>query len=118
MNGSLASGVTLSGGSLGGSGSVAGLTANDATLAPGNSIGTLTVTGNFVQNGGTYQVEANAAGQSDRINVTGSATINGAARAGAGRSPAATRASRPTPSSMRPAAFPAPIPPSPATSPS
>jgi autotransporter-associated beta strand protein len=53
VNGSLASGVTLSGGALGGSGSVAGLTANNATLAPGNSIGTLTVSGNFVQNGGT-----------------------------------------------------------------
>ena len=79
VNGSLASGVTLSGGSLGGSGSVGGLTANNATIAPGNSIGTLTVSGNFVQNGGTYQVETNAAGQSDRINVTGSATINGTA---------------------------------------
>ena len=79
VNGGLASGVTLSGGTLGGSGSVAGLTANNATIAPGNSIGTLTVSGNFVQNGGIYQVEANAAGQSDRINVTGSATINGTA---------------------------------------
>ncbi|HZX85209.1 MAG TPA: autotransporter-associated beta strand repeat-containing protein, partial [Reyranella sp.] len=79
VNGSLASGVTLSGGSLGGSGSVAGLTANNATIAPGNSIGSLTVSGNFVQNGGIYQVEASAAGQSDRINVTGSAAINGTA---------------------------------------
>jgi len=79
VNGSLASAVTLTGGTLGGSGSVAGLTANNATIAPGNSIGTLTVSGNFVQNGGTYQVEANAQGQSDRINVTGSATINGTA---------------------------------------
>jgi autotransporter-associated beta strand protein len=79
VNGSLASSVTLNGGSLGGSGSVAGLTANNATIAPGNSIGTLTVSGNFVQNGGTYQVETNAQGQSDRINVAGSATINGTA---------------------------------------
>ena len=79
VNGSLASGVTLSGGSLGGSGSVAGLTATNATIAPGNSIGTLTVGGNFVQTGGTYQVEANAQGQSDRINVAGTATISGAA---------------------------------------
>jgi outer membrane autotransporter protein len=48
------------------------------TVAPGNSIGTLTVNGNFVQNAGSvYQVEANNAGQSDRINVSGSATING-----------------------------------------
>ena len=48
------------------------------TVAPGNSIGTLTVNGNFVQNAGSvYRVEANNAGQSDRINVSGSATING-----------------------------------------
>ena len=41
-------------------------------LAPGNSIGTLTVAGNFAQAAGsTYQVEVNAAGQSDRINVVG-----------------------------------------------
>ena len=47
-------------------------------MAPGNSIGTLNVNGNFVQNAGsTYQVEVNAAGQSDRINVSGTATING-----------------------------------------
>ena len=48
------------------------------TVAPGNSIGTLTVSGNFVQNAGSvYQVEANNAGQSDRINVSGGATLNG-----------------------------------------
>ena len=47
-------------------------------MAPGNSIGTLNVNGNFVQGGGsTYQVEVNAAGQSDRINVGGTATLNG-----------------------------------------
>ena len=56
----------------------AALVANGGTLAPGNSIGTLTVNGNFTQNAGsTYQVEVNAAGQSDRINVGGTATING-----------------------------------------
>jgi hypothetical protein len=33
---------------------------------------------NFSQNGGTYVVEANAAGQSDRVNVGGTATIDGA----------------------------------------
>ncbi|MBV8190899.1 MAG: autotransporter outer membrane beta-barrel domain-containing protein, partial [Alphaproteobacteria bacterium] len=46
-------------------------------LSPGNSIGTLTVTGNLVQNGGTYLVQANAAGLSDRVNVGGSANLNG-----------------------------------------
>jgi outer membrane autotransporter protein len=78
VNGSLASGVTMNGGTLGGSGSVAGLVVNSGTLAPGNSIGTLRVNGNLVQGAGTtYQVEVNGAGQGDRINVGGTATING-----------------------------------------
>ncbi|SEP44047.1 autotransporter-associated beta strand repeat-containing protein [Rhodospirillales bacterium URHD0017] len=78
VNGSLASVVTLNGGStLGGSGTIGGLFANGATLAPGNSIGTLNVNGNFSQTGGTYVVETNGQGQSDRINVAGTATING-----------------------------------------
>jgi hypothetical protein len=46
---------------------------------PGNSIGTLNINGSFTQNGGTYVVEANAQGQSDRINVGGIATLNGVA---------------------------------------
>ena len=78
VNGSLASGVTMNGGTLGGSGTIAGLVANAGTLAPGNSIGTLTVRGNLVQAAGTtYQVEVNAAGLGDRINVGGTATISG-----------------------------------------
>ena len=77
-NGTLASSVTLeAGGMLGGSGTIGGFTSNGGILAPGNSIGTLTVTGNFVSNGGTYQVEVNPAGQNDRVNVGGTATING-----------------------------------------
>ena len=77
VNGSLASGVTVNGGVLSGTGSFGGLVTNGGILAPGNSIGTFTVNGNFTQNGGIYQVEVNAAGQSDRINVGGTATING-----------------------------------------
>ena len=54
---------------------------NGGVVAPGNSIGTLNIVGSFTQAAGsTYQVEANAAGQADRINVTGApgtATING-----------------------------------------
>jgi outer membrane autotransporter protein len=79
VNGSLAGVATVnSGGTLGGSGRVGGVVANGGTLAPGNSIGTLSINGNLVQNGGTYQVEVNGAGQSDLINVAGSATLNGA----------------------------------------
>jgi len=79
VNGSLASTVTLNnGGMLNGTGSIGGLVSNGGILAPGNSIGTLTVNGSFTQIGGVYQVEANAQGQSDRVNVGGTATINGA----------------------------------------
>ena len=78
VNGSLASGVTVNGGRLQGSGTVGGLVVSSGVVAPGNSIGTLTVNGSFVQaSGSTYQVEVNSAGQSDRINVGGAATING-----------------------------------------
>ena len=78
VNGSLVGGVVVGpGGTIGGIGMIAGLTMNGGTLAPGNSIGTLTVAGNYVQNGGFYQVEANSAGQSDRLNATGTATLNG-----------------------------------------
>jgi autotransporter-associated beta strand protein len=78
VNGSIAGAVTVnSGGQLDGTGRIGTLVSNGGIIAPGNSIGTLSVNGNFVQNGGTYQVEVNAAGQNDRINVAGSATLNG-----------------------------------------
>ena len=79
VNGSLASGVTVGpGATLGGNGTITGLVTNNGIIAPGNSIGTLNITGNFVQAaGGTYQVEVNNAGQGDRINATGTATLQG-----------------------------------------
>jgi autotransporter-associated beta strand protein len=79
VNGSITSNVTVgSGGTLGGNGTIVGNVTTLGTLAPGNSIGTLNVVGNFTQGAGsTYQVEANAQGQADRINITGTATING-----------------------------------------
>lgn len=78
VNGSFASNVTVnSGGALGGDGTIFGNVTNSGTLAPGNSIGTLSVTGSFAQNGGVYKVEANSAGQADRLNVTGAAAVNG-----------------------------------------
>jgi autotransporter-associated beta strand protein len=77
-NGTLTSGVALDAASvLRGVGTIGGFVSNGGTLSPGNSVGTLTVTGNFVSNGGAYQVEVNSVGQNDRVNVGGSATING-----------------------------------------
>lgn len=53
--------------------------ASGSTLAPGNSIGTLTVDGDLTFNTGSrYEVEVAPGGkQSDLIRVTGSATLNG-----------------------------------------
>ncbi|MDP1962702.1 MAG: autotransporter-associated beta strand repeat-containing protein, partial [Reyranella sp.] len=82
VNGSITSNVTVGpGGILGGVGTIFGTVTGGGTTAPGNSIGTLNVVGSFTQNpGSTYQVETNATGQSDLINVTGApgtATIAG-----------------------------------------
>jgi len=79
LNGSIAGNATVaSGATIMGTGTVGGNLTVSGIIAPGNSIGTLNVTGNYTQNAGsTYNVEVNAAGQSDKIAVTGSATLNG-----------------------------------------
>ncbi|WP_458756273.1 autotransporter family protein [Afipia sp. TerB] len=74
VNGSLCGPMTvLAGGTLGGNGTVCD-TANAGTVAPGNSIGTLTVAGNYTGNGGTLAIESVLGGDaspSDRLVVTG-----------------------------------------------
>ena len=66
----------LSGGRLQGTGTV-GNTIVSGVIAPGNSIGTLNV-GNITFNAGSiYEVEVNAAGQTDLIKASGTATITG-----------------------------------------
>jgi outer membrane autotransporter protein len=94
VNGSITGSVAVTGlttlrgsGTIGGSVSVAGFGA-PATVAPGNSIGTLTIGGNYSQDfSSTYQVEVNGSGQSDKIVVAGAATLAGtlAVRAQLGR---------------------------------
>lgn len=78
VNGSVTSPVAVnSGGTLGGNGTVGTTTAGSGgVIAPGNSIGRLTVNGalNFAA-GSIYQVETNAAGQADRIDATGVVTV-------------------------------------------
>ncbi len=78
VGGSLGGNVfVLPGATLGGTGSVGNLY-NSGVVGPGNSIGTLTVTGNFSQaQGATYMTEVGGAGLSDRINVAGTATLGG-----------------------------------------
>jgi autotransporter-associated beta strand protein len=81
-NNGVVTGAFTNTGLLSGNGTIVGTVANLAALSPGNSIGTLTVNGSLTQAAsGTYQVETNSAGQSDRINVTGTpgtASLNGA----------------------------------------
>jgi fibronectin-binding autotransporter adhesin len=83
VNGSLANSVVTvqNGGTLGGNGTVGGVVAqNGGIVAPGNSIGALTVNGNYsAAAGSVYQVELDSAGHADQLNVTGTATLaNGA----------------------------------------
>jgi len=73
--------VIVQGGFLGGSGVVGGLTVSSGAVAPGNSIGTLTVNGTVsFASGSFYDVEVNAAGASDRIVASGSASLDGFVR--------------------------------------
>jgi autotransporter-associated beta strand protein len=78
VNGSLAGSVSIgANGRLGGSGKIGALTVT-GTAAPGNSIGTLNVTGNLTfANGSTYQVEVSPNGTSDLIAATGTITLQG-----------------------------------------
>ncbi len=82
VNGSIAqsSGVSLMDGTtIGGSGTVSALTVGrGATLAAGNSIGTLNIHGDLTINeGARFEVEVNAKGDSDVVTATGDVTIGG-----------------------------------------
>lgn len=84
VNTTLGGTVNVIGGTLGGNGTLTGaLTINTGgNIAPGNSIGTLNVANITMAAGSTYTVELNNGGfvagtNNDRINATGTATING-----------------------------------------
>ncbi|CAM4286055.1 Autotransporter domain-containing protein [Bordetella tumbae] len=74
VNGSLCGGMNVgAGGRLQGTGSVCGTT-NSGTVAPGNSIGTLTIAGNYVGAGGALEMETVLGGDNsptDKLVVTG-----------------------------------------------
>ncbi|MBY5358847.1 autotransporter outer membrane beta-barrel domain-containing protein [Rhizobium leguminosarum] len=75
VNGSITSPVTTSGtGILGGIGTIFGDVTNAGVVASGNSIGTLTIAGNYIGTGGTLEIETVLGGDaspSDRLVVTG-----------------------------------------------
>ncbi|MDT2023905.1 autotransporter-associated beta strand repeat-containing protein [Methylocella sp. CPCC 101449] len=85
VNGSIASSSRLtvnSGATLAGNGTVGNTVINaGGTLSPGNSIGLLTVQGDLTfMAGSTYRVEVSPS-NADRVNVSGTATLNGASLA-------------------------------------
>lgn len=63
---------------LRGHGSIGGNLVNDGTVAPGGSIGTLSVSGNYTQSrDGTLSIEATSTGASSQLAVTGKAALDG-----------------------------------------
>jgi uncharacterized protein with beta-barrel porin domain len=64
-------------GVLSGTGTISGNLVHSGVLSPGNSIGTIRVTGNFTHTSGTYVTEVTSQGQSDRILITGTANLQG-----------------------------------------
>lgn len=82
VNGSItsSSGVTVAAGAtVGGSGTLPSTTVS-GTISPGNSPGTLTVAGNLVLNAGSLYIAEVQGPVADRVEVTGTATLNGTLR--------------------------------------
>ena len=78
VNNGVITGSVTNTGTLSGSGMIGGNLGHSGVVAPGNSIGTMTVAGNYSQTAnGTYLAEVAGAGVSDRINVSGTATLGG-----------------------------------------
>lgn len=74
--------TVVTGGVLGGAGTIGALTMNGGVLAPGNSIGTLNVASTTFNPGSVFQVELNDGGfvagvNNDLLNATGTVAING-----------------------------------------
>ncbi|HYC89843.1 MAG TPA: hypothetical protein VEO54_11570 [Thermoanaerobaculia bacterium] len=70
--------LALDGGSLTGNGTVAGTVTSHATVSPGASPGTLTISGDYVQaSDGMLQIELGGTTQYDRLLVGGSVTLDG-----------------------------------------
>ena len=71
--------TVASGARFGGAGTTIGDVVNNGIVAPGsNAIGTQNITGNFTQGaGGALNIEVDAAGNEDVLDITGAATLDG-----------------------------------------
>jgi hypothetical protein len=74
--------IQIQGGVLQGSGTISNNVSNSGTVAPGDSPGTLQISGNYTQtSAGTLQIEiggTTAGTQYDQLHVSGAASLNGA----------------------------------------
>ncbi|MDM0036984.1 autotransporter outer membrane beta-barrel domain-containing protein [Variovorax sp. J22P271] len=81
VNGSIASATTVAAaGTLGGNGTIFGNVFNSGVVSPGNSIGTLTINGNYVGQGGSLRVESQLgsdASPTDKLVIGGGGTATG-----------------------------------------
>ncbi len=79
VTGSITSPVVINpSGVLTSNSNIIGNVTNNGKVAPGNSIGVITITGNYTHNpGSVYEVETDPEGQSDKLIVTGTATLGG-----------------------------------------
>jgi len=80
VNGTLTGNLTNNaGGTVGGTGTITGNLANNGMVNPGNSIGTLTIKGNYSQSSqGKLLIEVASTSSNDVLAITGSADLNGA----------------------------------------
>ena len=85
VNGTLTGNGTLlnnTSGFLGGSGTVSGNFINSGLASAGDGVGTINITGSFTQTAtGTLGVEIGSAVNYDKLNVTGTAVLNGSLKA-------------------------------------
>jgi hypothetical protein len=80
LNDSIVGNLTLNGGTLNGNGKILGNVTNGAIVKPGNSPGTITISGNYTQTAaGTLNIELDGtgAGQFGVLNIGGAATLGG-----------------------------------------
>lgn len=79
LNGALGGQVTISGGLLTGTGIIgSNLNVASGIVAPGNSIGTLSISGNYNPSSlAIYEVQINGSGESSLLDITGIASLNG-----------------------------------------
>ncbi|QLH34716.1 MAG: autotransporter-associated beta strand repeat-containing protein [Parachlamydiaceae bacterium] len=69
--------AVMAAGILSGNATIGNQLTVDGIVSPGNSIGTIVVNGNYLQNAGsTYNVQINGQGQSSLLDIVGTATLN------------------------------------------